>query len=109
MTFKLLSLVGFSGKMLTEVITGGELVFDLDSISLCFLQDKFTTKQMRRRKRVMALKNDHNPSCPVLLNEWIKMFLFRINIFGKKVDFLCNDSFFNILPHAFYIDPSFGS
>ena len=53
--------------------------------------------------------NDHNPSDSVLLNEWIEMFLFFMNIFWKKVDFFRNRSFFDIVPHAFDIDPGLGS
>jgi hypothetical protein len=59
--FNALSLAGFSGKIFTEVIIGGELVLDLGPTSFCFSQDKFRMKKKRKNNRVMVLVNDHNP------------------------------------------------
>jgi hypothetical protein len=59
--FNALSLAGFSGKIFTEVIIGGELVLDLGPTSFCFSQDKFRMKKKRKKSKVMVLVNDHNP------------------------------------------------
>jgi hypothetical protein len=49
--------------MVTDVIVGRELAFVLEGGSAAFWpsQDKGTTIEDRRRKRVMAFISDHNP------------------------------------------------
>ena len=104
--FNSLSLVGFSGKILTDVIIGGELL--LGPTSFCFSQDKFTPKMiMRKKNKVMLLINRLNSGFLNLSNKGIEMFFFFMNILWKTVDFFCNHSFINIIPHALNIDPRF--
>jgi hypothetical protein len=98
--------------MVTDVIVGSELAFVLEGGDTGFSpsQDKGTTIEDRRRKRVMAfLISDHNPSGSALLNERIEMFLFFMNILREKIYLLCNHFFVGIMPHAFDIDPDFSS
>ena len=87
---KSFSLSGLSGRIVTDVMVGGELVFVLegDSAAFCLSQDISVTKRHRKkRKRARILHHDPNPWHTILLIEkWVKVFLFLINIFGKKVD-----------------------
>jgi hypothetical protein len=103
--------LGLSGRMVTDVIVGSELAFVLEggSAAFCRSQDRGTTIEHSRRKKVMALISDHNPRGSALLNKRIEMFLFFINILGKKVDLFRNRSFLGIVLHALDINPGFGS
>jgi hypothetical protein len=80
---------GLSGRMVTDVIVGSELAFVLEggSAVFCLSQDMEMTKGYRKRKTVRMLTHDPNPWHPLLLlNKGIKVFLFLINIFRKKID-----------------------
>jgi len=49
--------------MVADAMVGGELAFVLDGTPVPFSlsQDKWMRIGNRKRKRVMSLKNDHNP------------------------------------------------
>jgi hypothetical protein len=91
-------------------MVGGELVFVLEGGCAGFWpsQDKGTTIEDRRRKRVTGLIKDHNPRGIALLNERIEMFLFFMNILRKKIYLFCNHFFVNI-SCTFNIDPDLRS
>jgi hypothetical protein len=84
-------------------------ILDLNSTSFCFSQEKFKKKDMRMVQKAMALMTEHNPSCLILLNEWIEMSLLAINILWKHVDLFCHPSLMNFIIFTFDINPAFGS
>ncbi|PIV24927.1 MAG: hypothetical protein COS40_00560 [Deltaproteobacteria bacterium CG03_land_8_20_14_0_80_45_14] len=53
--FNSLFLVGFSGKILTEVIKGGEFVLDEDVSVFCPLHDRRIENRAVRRRNMMIL------------------------------------------------------
>ena len=88
---------------------GGRLtwIWDLNSTSFCFPQEKLKKKDVRIVQKVMALMTEDNPQCLILLNEWIEISLFLPNILWKQVDLFCHPSFMNFIIFAFDINPAF--
>ena len=72
---KSLSLLGFCGTILTEVMEGGLLIriLDLNSTSFSFSQEKFKKKEVRRAQMATALMKEYNLLYLILFNEWIEM------------------------------------
>ncbi len=70
-----LSLLGFWGTILTEVMRGGLLVWrlELNPTSFPFSQEKLKKKHVRRAQKPIALVVENNLRGLVLFNEWIEM------------------------------------
>ena len=60
---KSLSLLGFCGTILAEVMKGGLLIriLDLNSTSFSFSQEKFKKKDVRRAQKAIALTTEYEP------------------------------------------------
>jgi hypothetical protein len=65
---------------MTEVITGGELVLDLNSAPFSFPQERIPVREKRRERKVNILMNIHNLGNSIFLNEKIESSLFSINL-----------------------------
>jgi hypothetical protein len=82
--FNSLSLVGFSGKIVTEVIEGGEFVLDLSFAPFSSPQHRIPMGEKRKERRIKILMRSHNLGYPFLWNKKIEKYLFFINLSKRE-------------------------
>jgi len=75
-----LPFVGFSGKRLTEIITGGELLLDVCVVPFSLPQDRIPRGEKRKEKRIKLLMSDQDSGYLFMRDEKIVMLLFPMNL-----------------------------
>jgi hypothetical protein len=79
-----LSLVGFPGNRVIEVMIGGELVLDLSLSLFSFPQDRIPIREREVRRRIQVLMSGQNPVYSITKDEKIEIFFFFMSLSEMK-------------------------